>query len=58
MKRDIDDLLAKCSNCKQVQPEHQRSGGLTPCIDILYWKFGDIHMDFIAHLPSTRSQHD
>jgi len=58
MKRDIEDFVARCSNCQQVKAEHQGPGGLTQDIDTPTWKWEEINMDFVVGLPRTRRQHD
>ena len=58
MKRDIEDFVSKCPNCKQVKVEHQQPRGMTQEIDIPTWKWDVINMDFITGLPRTRRQHD
>ncbi|WMV58614.1 hypothetical protein MTR67_051999 [Solanum verrucosum] len=58
MKKDIADVVARCSNCQQVKAEHQGSRVLTQDIDTPTWKWEEINMEFVVGLPRTRRQYD
>ncbi|XP_070039422.1 uncharacterized protein [Nicotiana tomentosiformis] len=58
MKKNIADFVAKCSNCQQVQVEHQRPGGLAKSIEISIWKWEMINMGYITGLPLLFQKHD
>ena len=50
-KRDIVELMAKCTNCQQVKVEHQRPGCLTHVMDVPTFLWEDINIDLIVGLP-------
>ena len=58
MKKDIVDFVSKYPNCRQVNVEHQKLGGMTQVFDIPTWKWDEINMAFITGLPRTRKEHD
>ncbi|XP_070045255.1 uncharacterized protein [Nicotiana tomentosiformis] len=53
MKRNVADFVARCPNCKQVNDEHRRPGGLAYNIELPMWKWEMINMDFLVGLPRT-----
>ena len=54
IRRDIAEFVANCKNYKQVNAEHQKSGGLLQEIRIPTWKWEDINMEFVVGLPQTQ----
>ena len=58
MKKDITELVAKCSNCQQVKVGNQRPRGFPQTIELLEWKWEMINMYFITVFQRSRTQHD
>ena len=48
MKRDVDKLMSRFPNCKQVKAKHQGPGGLTQDIDIPTGKWEDVNNILIS----------
>ena len=44
--------------CQKAKVEHQRPGGNLQPLEILVWKWDNISMDFVTHLPQTFRGHD
>jgi len=58
MKNDVAKFVASCLTCKKSKIEHQWPEGMLTQLDILVWKWDNISMDFISHLPRTLRKHD
>jgi len=58
MKTDVADYVASCLVCQKEKIEHQRSGGTLEPLDIPQWKWDNISMDFVTHLPRSVREHD
>jgi len=58
MKTDVADYVASCLVCQKVKIEHQRPGGTLEPLDIPQWKWDNISMDFVTHLPRSVRGHD
>ncbi|KAL8106071.1 hypothetical protein AgCh_029755 [Apium graveolens] len=58
MKGDIAEFVGKCLTCQQVKIDHQRPSGLLQQLDIPVWKWENITMDFVTHLPRTFRKND
>jgi len=58
MKTDVADYVASCLLYQKVKIEHQRSGGTLEPLDIRQWKWDNISMDFVTHLPKPMRRHD
>ena len=58
MKRHIGDFVRRCLTCQQVKAEHQKPVELLQPLEVAQWKWGNITMDFVAHLPQTQRRHD
>ena len=58
MKMGMEEFVAKCPDCQQVNVEKQRTRGLAQNIELLKWKQDMIDMNFIICLPRSRMQHD
>ena len=56
LKKDIMEFVTKCPNCKQVNVEHQKPGGLLQKVQVHTSKWEDINMDFVVGLPRTEEQ--
>ena len=48
MKKDIEEVIAKCPNCQQVKAKHRKLGGLLQEIRISNLMWEDINMDFVV----------
>jgi len=53
MKIDVADYVASCLVCQKTKIEHQRLGGTLEPLDIPQWKWANISMDFVTHLPRS-----
>ena len=58
MKKDVAQFVSACLTCQKAKVEHQRPGGILQPLEIPVWKWDDISMDFVTHLPRTFRGHD
>jgi len=58
MKRDVAQFVSACFTCQKAKVEHQRPGGNLQPLEIPVWKWDNISMDFVTHLPQTFRGHD
>jgi transposase InsO family protein len=58
MKRDIAKYVAECDVCRRVKAEHQRPTGVLKPLDIPYWKWDKIEMDFVTGFPKSKRGND
>ena len=58
MKRDVGDFVRQCLTCQQVKAEHQKPAGLLQPLEVAEWKWEQVTMDFMTHLPRTSQGHD
>jgi len=58
MKTDVADYVASCLVCQKAKIEHQRPGGTLEPLEISQWKWDNISMDFVMHLPMSVRRHD
>ncbi|WVZ19293.1 hypothetical protein V8G54_006615 [Vigna mungo] len=58
MKSDVANFISSCLTCQKVKIEHQRPGGMLQQLDVPEWKWDNIAMDFVTHLPRTVRKHD
>jgi len=58
MKTDVGDYVASCLVCQKPKIEHQRPGGTLEPLEIPQWKWDNISMDFVTHLPRSVRGHD
>ena len=58
MKRDVAQFVSACLTCQKAKVEHQRPGGILQPLEIPMWKWDNIVMDFVTHLPRTFRGHD
>ena len=58
MKKDVAQFLSACLTCQKPKVEHQRPGGILQPLEIPVWKWYNISMDFVTHLPRTFRGHD
>jgi len=58
MKKDVAQFVSACLTCHKAKVEHQRPGGILQPLDIPVWKWDNIAMDFVTHLPRTFRGHD
>ena len=57
MKNDVANFVAACLTCQKSKIEHQRPGGMLTQLNIPVWKWDNISMDFVTHLPRTLRKH-
>jgi len=58
MKTYVADYIASCLVCQKEKIEHQRPSGTLEPLDIPQWKWDNISMDFVMHLPRFMRGHD
>jgi len=58
MKSDIARYVSSCLTCQKAKTEHQRPRGMLQQLEIPEWKWDNIAMDFVTHLPRTVRNHD
>jgi hypothetical protein len=58
MKRETARYVSECDTCRKVKADYMRSRGLLQLLSISDWKWDDISMDFIVHLPLTAHKFD
>ena len=58
MKTDVADFVAQCLVCQKAKIEHQRPGGTLQPLDVPQWKWDNIFMDFVTHLPRSTKGHN
>jgi len=58
MKTDVADYVASCLVCRKAKIEHQRPGGTLEPLETPQWKWDNISMDFVTHLPRSVRGHD
>ena len=58
MKNEVAQFVSTCLTCQKVKVEHQKPGGTLQPLNIPVWKWDNIAMDFVTHLPRTVRGHD
>jgi len=58
MKIDVADFVASCLVCQKDNIEHQRPGDTLQPLHIPKWKWDNIAMDFVTHLPRSVKGND
>jgi hypothetical protein len=58
MKREIVEHVAICDSCQRIKAEHHRPASLLQPLQIPYWKWDEVGMDFIVGLPHTRASYN
>jgi len=58
MKTGVADFDAQCLVCQKAKIEHQRPGGTLQPLNVPKWKWDNISMDFVTHLPRSTRGHD
>jgi len=58
MKSDVVNFVAQCLVCQKAKIEHQRLGGTLQPLEVPQWKWDNISMDFVTHLPKSTRGHD
>ena len=58
MKNEMEEYIAKCFECQQVNTEHQHPAGLLQPLSITSWKWEIISLDFITGLPRNKNLND
>jgi len=58
MKTNVADYVPSCLVCQKVKIEYWRPGGTLEPLDIPQWKWDNISMDFVTHLPRFKRGHD
>ena len=57
MKRQVGDFVRRCLMCQQVKAEHQKPAGLLQPLEVAEWKWDNVTIDFVTHLPRTPQRH-
>ena len=58
MKQDVGDFVRRCLTCQQVKAEHQKPARLLQPLEVAYWKWEHVTMDFVTHFPWTPGRHN
>ena len=58
MKKDVAQFVSACLTCQKAKMEHQRPEGILQPLEIPVWKWDNISIDFVTHLPRTFRGHD
>ena len=58
MKKHVEEFVRRCLMCQQVKAEHQSPVGLVQPLEVVEWKWEQVMMDFVTHLPRTSRGHD
>ena len=58
LKRHVGDFVRRRLTCQQVKAKHQKPTGLLQPLEVAKWKWENVTMDFITHLPRTPQRHD
>nr|GFB30946.1 putative reverse transcriptase domain-containing protein [Tanacetum cinerariifolium] len=58
MKADIAIYVGKCLTCLKVKVKYQKPSGLLQQPNIPVWKWEEISMDFVTHLPRSSAGND
>jgi len=58
MKKEVAQFVLAYLTCQKAKVEHQKPGGTLQPLDISVWKWDNIAMDFVMHLPRTVRGHD
>jgi len=58
MKKEVAQFVFACLTCQKAKVEHQKPGGTLQPLEILVWKWDNIVMNFVTHLPRTVRGHD
>ena len=58
MKRHVRDFVRRCLTCQQVKVELQKPAGLLHPLEVAEWKWEQVTMDFVTHLPQTPQRLD
>ena len=58
IKTDVIDYVASCLVCQKAKIEHHRPGGTLEPLDIPQWKWDNISMDLVTHLPLSVRGHN
>ena len=53
MKKEVAQFVSAYLTCQKAKVEHQKPGGTLQPLDIPVWKWDNIVMDFVTHLPRT-----
>ncbi len=58
MQHDVETYVRQCHQCQTNKPPNVKPAGLLQPLPIPSRKWESIGMDFITHLPCTKSEHD
>ena len=58
MKKHVEEFVRRCLMCQQVKAKHQSPVGLVQPLEVVEWKWEQVMMDFVTHLPRTSQGHD
>ncbi|WVZ52235.1 hypothetical protein U9M48_003317 [Paspalum notatum var. saurae] len=54
----ITKYVSACDVCQRIKANHLKPTGMLQPLEILAWKWEDVHMDFIVGLPYTQKGYD
>ena len=58
MKKELEEYIAICFECQQVETEHHHLARLLHSLPIPSWKWKIISLDFITGFPRNQNQDD
>ncbi|WVZ93905.1 LOW QUALITY PROTEIN: hypothetical protein U9M48_039855 [Paspalum notatum var. saurae] len=58
MKRKIAKYVSECDVCQRIKADHLKPAGMLQPLEVLAWKWENIHMDFIVSLSLTQKGYD
>ena len=58
MKNELEEYIARCFECQQVNTEHQHLASLLQTLPIPSWKWEIVNLDFITGLPRHHNLND
>ncbi|WVZ93918.1 hypothetical protein U9M48_039868 [Paspalum notatum var. saurae] len=58
MKREIAKYVSECDVCPRIKADHLKPAGMLQPLEVLAWKWENIHMGFIMGLPLTQKGYD
>ena len=58
MKILVVDFVRRCLMCQQIKAKHQKPAGLLQPLEVAKWKWENVMMNFVTHIPWKPWRHD